>query len=395
MFLKIAYKSLVDRKTSVVMTLLALIVSISVLISVEHIRVQTKESFASTVSGADLIIGARTGSLNLLLYSVFRVGAPTNNISWSTYKDISASDEIKWSIPLSLGDSHKGYRVLGTNQDYFRYFSYGAKHPLIFADGREFSDAFEVVLGAAVARELGYSPGSEILLSHGISSADFNLHKGSPFTVTGVLEPTGTPVDQTVHVSLQGLKAIHNSAQYTGDPESITAFMVALKSRIGVFSLQRTVNNYKAEPVMAILPGVALSELWQMMGILEQTLRFIGVLVLLSALLGLSAMLLSSVRERRHEIQLLRMAGASPFYLFLLSELEVLLITLAGLCASLLFVWLAFALGQGYLAGAFGINISADIFTLNTLVLSLIVAGSALLTGALPALAMYIRALRP
>jgi len=395
MFFKIAYKSLSDRKASALMTLLALTVSISVLVSVEHIRVQAKESFSNTVSGTDLIVGARTGSLNLLLYSVFRVGTPTNNIAWSTYQDISGSSEVKWSVPLSLGDSHRGYRVLGTNQDYFRYFSYGQKHPLVFAAGREFKSTFEVVLGAAVARALNYQPGDEILLSHGIASASFNLHKGSPFSVVGILEPTGTPVDQTVHVSLQGLSAIHDSAQYAGDPDSITAFLVALKSRVGVFSLQRQVNNYRAEPVMAILPGIALSELWQMMAMVEQTLRLISVLVLISALLGLSAMLLSSVRERRHEIQLLRMTGAPPWYLFLLSEAEVLLITLLGLGVSLLLVVLSFTAGQTYLAGHFGINISADIFTLSTLVSCLIVTGSALVIGALPAIAMYLRALRP
>lgn len=265
MLMTLAYRSLMARKTSVLMTVLALVVSISVLISVEHIRVQSKTSFANTVSGTDLIVGARTGSLNLLLYSVFRVGSPTNNIAWSTFEDISQSAEIEWAIPLSLGDSHRGYRVLGTDERYFRHFKYGNKHTLTFREGRAFRGGsgskgqgseeqgseglgseglgsvdqshFEVVLGAAVAQQLNYALGEQILLSHGIASASFNQHKGSPFTVVGILEPTGTPVDQTVHVSLQGLSAVHQGGQFTADPDSITAFMVALKSRMGVFSL--------------------------------------------------------------------------------------------------------------------------------------------------------------
>lgn len=393
MFFKIAYESLVDRRYSALLTIMALVVSMSVLISVEHIRVQTKESFASTVSGTDLIVGARTGSLNLLLYSVFRVGAPTNNISWSTYQDIARSREVKWTIPLSLGDSHRGYRVLGTNQDYFNYFRYGDKHALVFDQGEAFASAFDVVLGATVARRLGYDLGREILLSHGIASADFNQHKGSPFTVVGILEPTGTPVDQTVHVSLQGLQAIHNSTQFSEAPDSITAFMVALNSRIGVFTLQRKINQYRPEPIMAILPGVTLSELWQTMRLLEQSLRLIGVLVLLAALFGLSAMLLSSVRERRHEIQLLRMIGARPGYVFLLCEAEVLLMTVTSMLISAGLITVALIMGQGYLIEYFGMNISTNILTWDSAVLASIIVFGALVMGALPALALYFRAL--
>jgi putative ABC transport system permease protein len=417
MLMTLAYRSLMARKTSVLMTVLALVVSISVLISVEHIRVQSKTSFANTVSGTDLIVGARTGSLNLLLYSVFRVGSPTNNIAWSTFEDISQSAEIEWAIPLSLGDSHRGYRVLGTDERYFRHFKYGNKHALTFREGRAFRGGsgsrgqgsegrgsegkssvdqshFEVVLGAAVAQQLNYALGEQILLSHGIASASFNQHKGSPFTVVGILEPTGTPVDQTVHVSLQGLSAVHQGGQFTADPDSITAFMVALKSRMGVFSLQRRVNQYRAEPIMAILPGVALSELWQMMGMLEQTLRLIGGLVLVSALLGLSAMLLSAVRERRHEVQLLRMAGASPLVVFLLSELEVVLMTVTATVCAWGLVSAGLVVGQALLASEFGVFISADIFTASSLWMSGVVLGSAVLIGALPAAAMAMNARR-
>jgi len=108
MFFRLAYKSLLNRKGSAILTLMAMTVSVFVLIAVEHIRYQAKESFSNTVSGVDLIVGARTGSLNLLLYSVFRIGTPTNNISWSTYEKIASSKNVKWAIPIALGDSHKG-----------------------------------------------------------------------------------------------------------------------------------------------------------------------------------------------------------------------------------------------------------------------------------------------
>ena len=299
MFLKIAIKSLLNRKGSVIMSLLAISVAIFVLLGIEHIRQQARDSFASTVSGVDLIVGAKTGSLNLLLYSVFRVGTPTDNISWKAYQEIAESKDVAWAIPISLGDSHNGYRVLGTTPDYFEHFSFGNKHTLEFVEGEAFEGVFDVVLGAEVARTLGYALGDEITLAHGVVSTSFSLHENSLFTVVGILSPTGTPVDQTVHVQLQGIEAMHagsesgfggaasyDQSQLEADelePKSITAFMLGLKSRMVTFRLQREINDYSAEPLLAILPGVALSELWQMVGVFESVLRLISMLVLVAA----------------------------------------------------------------------------------------------------------------
>ena len=209
MFFRLAVKSLLNRKGSIMLTIMAMAVSIFVLLGVEHIRGQSKQSFNSTVSGADLIVGARTGSMNLLLYSVFRMGSPTNNIDWQTYQNISANPKVAWAIPISLGDSHKGFRVMGTTTDYFTYFSYGKKRQLSFSKGKPFEQVFDVVLGAQVAKKLNYTLGANIILAHGLGKTSFSMHDQSPFKVVGILAPTGTPVDQTVHVSLQGIEAVH------------------------------------------------------------------------------------------------------------------------------------------------------------------------------------------
>ncbi len=152
MFMRLATKSLFNRKGSVLLTIMAMSVSIFVLLGVEHIRGQSKQSFNNTVSGVDLIVGARTGSLNLLLYSVFRIGSPTNNIAWDTYQSISNNAKVAWAIPISLGDSHQGYRVMGTTTDYFSHFSYGNQRQLSFSQGKPFEEIFDVVLGAQVAK---------------------------------------------------------------------------------------------------------------------------------------------------------------------------------------------------------------------------------------------------
>ncbi len=409
MFLKLAFKSLLSRKGSVVLTLLAMTVSVFVLLAVEHVRFQAKDNFAKTVSGVDLIVGARTGSLNLLLYSVFHIGSPTNNISWDTYKTITQSSQVKWAVPISLGDSHKGYRVMGTTQDFFKHFSYGNQHKLSFSEGKAFAGVFDLVLGAAVAKKLGYSVNDKIILSHGLASTSFSLHDDKPFNVVGILKPTGTPVDQTVHVSLQGIEAIHMNwkqgikqtnnplseneiNQLNLQPKSITAFMLGLKSRMATFKVQRDINEMKTEPMLAILPGVALSELWQMMGVLENTLFFIAVLVFISALLGLSAMLLSSIKEREPEIKLLRAIGAPASFLFLLVQLEALFISFTSLVLGAAFLSVGIFITQGFLVAEFGLHISSNIFSKTAFYFCLGIIAASVVIALIPSIKAYSKA---
>lgn len=408
MFFKLAVKSLLNRKGSVVLTLMAMTVSIFVLLAVEHIRHQAKASFTNTVSGVDLIVGARTGSLNLLLYSVFRIGSPTNNIAWRSFETIASNKQVKWAIPITLGDSHKGYRVMGTTQNYFKFFSYGNKHKLNFSNGEAFEGLFDVVLGADVAKQLGYTLGDKIVLSHGIAATSFSRHDDKPFTIVGILSPTGTPVDQTLHVSLEGIEAIHinwqQGVKIPGantnieesklselQPTSITAFMLGLKSRIATFHVQRQINNYPQEPMLAILPGVALSELWQMMGLLEKILLCIAILVFIAALLGLSAMLLSSIRDRKHEIQLLRIVGAPSYFLFFLIELEALLITSLSIVLAVCFLAISLVTAENFFT-QLGLHISYNIFSKSTLYFLAIIIVTQTVAAAIPALSAFARA---
>lgn len=401
MFMKLALKSLMDRKGSVILSLMAMTVSVFVLLGVEHIRHQAKESFSNTVSGVDLIVGARTGNLNLLLYSVFRVGNPTNNIRWKTYETIANDRNVKWAIPISLGDSHKGYRVLGTNADYFKYFSYGQKRNLEFEKGKAFNEFFEVVLGSEVASKLGYQLGDKLVLAHGIGATSFSMHDKYPFTVVGILKPTGTPVDQTLHVSLEGIESIHadwnhgsekeGSEEHQADlkPKSITAIMLGLKSKLATFQVQRAINEYEKEPLIAILPGVTLTELWQMMSILEATLLLVAVLVFIAASLGVSAMLLSSIRERNREIKLLRIIGAPPYYLFFLIQLEALLITLLSCVLGTILLGICLKFLRSYLETSFGLYIETNLFTNNSLYLIGALVLASIIVAVIPSLSGY------
>ena len=412
MFLRLASQSLLDRKGSIVLTIFAISVSIFVLLGIEHVRQKAKESFGNTVSGTDLIVGARTSNLNLLLYSVFRIGNATNNIRWETYQEVAAHPSVEWTIPISLGDSHRGYRVMGTSQDYFKYFKYGAKRELEFKHGNQFEALYDVVLGAEVAARLGYKLGDSLILSHGLVSTDFSDHSDSPFKVSGILKATGTPVDQTLHVSLEAIEAIHDGWQESPNPinatdgfrndgaatspdlqpESITAFLIGLKSKITTFRLQRQINEYPREPLLAILPGVTLTEFWQTLSTTETTLRLISSLVLVAALLGLSALLLASIRERQQEIRIMRMLGASPWFIFLLIELEAILVTLISSTIAVCMLFLTLLLSGDYIASRFGLRIDANFLTQSNLLTLLIIFGCSILVSFIPSISAYRRA---
>lgn len=371
MLLKTAWQSLRYRWASALLTLIALSVSCVIVLSVQHLRHEIRSSFSNSVSGVDLVVGARTSQLNLLLYSVFRIGTPSNNIRWSTVEALQQRPEIRWLIPISLGDSHRGYRVLGTTEAYFEHFRYGQRQPLRFRHGQGWENTLDVVLGYQVAAALQYQVGDQITLSHGLGSTSFSQHDDQPFTIVGILEPTGTPVDQTLHVSLAAIEAIHvgwqdgvrlQRAQLNANdmpetwlqPKSVTAVFIGLSSRLQTFQLQRHINQSTAEPLMAIMPGVALSELWQLTRWMEQALAALAVLVVVAALIGLAAMLLAAIHTRQREIQILRTLGARPWFVVRLICAEALLlavgacvlaITLASATLYVLSPWLLQHLG--------------------------------------------------
>ena len=404
MLASLAWSSLASRRKSVLLTFLSLLISISVLISVEQIRVQAKESFNRTISGVDLIVGAPSGQLNLVLYSVFRLGSPNNNIKYQSFEALKNSKDVAWAIPISLGDSHRGFRVMGTDASYFSHYKYGDKRALRFSSGQVFVSLFETVIGADVARKFNYKVGDKIVVAHGIGSISFNHHERTPFVVSGIIEPTGTPVDKTVHVSLKAIEAIHlspaqqqqlmtdeSSAALT--PESVTAVLVGLKSKLATFKLQRGVNSYQEDRLMAILPGVAMAELWQMIASIENVLRAIGILVLISSLFGLSTMLLASMHQRKNEIAVLRVLGAGPIVIFTLVQLEALILVVLAIITALGMVYLSIIFATDWLASHYGLFLNANLLDWQVVGIIGVTIIATLATSAIPAFEAYKNAL--
>ncbi|MBL7002553.1 MAG: ABC transporter permease [Gammaproteobacteria bacterium] len=372
---KLAFKSILNRKFTTILTIFSIALSVMLLLGVERLRTESRANFANTISGTDLIVGARSGSIQLLLYSVFRIGDATNNISWKSYQDIANHRRVKWSIPISLGDSHRGFRVMGTHKDYFKHFRYAQKRPLEIIQGKAFESTFHAVLGSDVAEELQYKLDEKIVLAHGAGKINLVKHENKPFSVVGILKKTGTPVDRTIHVPLEGIEAIHvdwqsgsqipgfqlsaeKAAEQDLTPKTITAFMLGLKSRISTFHVQRYINDYKQEPLLAILPGVALQQLWSLMGVAEKALMTISVFVILVGLIGMVTAILTSLNERRREMAILRSMGARPIHVFTLIMGEAMLVTISGIILGLLLLYCILFLAQPIIESQLGMFIS-------------------------------------
>nr|WP_064495018.1 ABC transporter permease [Pseudomonas chengduensis] len=377
--IRIALASLANRRFTALLTVFAIALSVCLLLAVERVRTEARASFANTISGTDLIVGARSGSVNLLLYSVFRIGNATNNIRWDSFEHFANHRQVKWAIPISLGDSHRGYRVMGTSTAYFEHYRYARSQALKLAQGREFADdPFEVVLGAEVAQALGYGLSENIVLAHGVATISLVKHDDKPFTVVGILERTGTPVDRTLHISLAGMEALHidwqngmparGAAQISADqaramdlqPKQITAFMLGLNSKIATFSLQREINEFRGEPLLAILPGVALQELWSLMGTAEKALFVVSLFVVLTGLIGMLTAILTSLNERRREMAILRSVGARPWHIASLLVLEAFALALAGVAFGVALLYLGIAGSQGFVQANYGLYLALN-----------------------------------
>ena len=402
----LALRSAWNRRLTLGLTLAAVALSSLLLLGVERLRADLRASFATSVSGVDLVVGARGSPVQLMLYSVFRMGEVTQNMSWSSVQWLAQQPGVAWTVPVSLGDSHRGFPVLGTTAAYFDHFRYGDHRPLQIASGKRFEDLFEAVLGAEVAERLGYRLGEKISLAHGGGEGPAAEHADKPFVVTGILGRTGTPVDRSVHVSLQSMEALHldwaGGAPIPGlaipaplvrkfdlTPKNVTAVFVGLENRAAVFGLQRAVNGHGGEALMGVLPGVALDELWQLVAVAERYAQLVSMLVVAVGLTGLVAVILAGLNERRRELAILRSVGARPLDIFALLALEGGALALAGSVLGAALVWVLVLVLAPWLQANYGLALTSGPPTAAEWKLLAGIIGVGALAGLLPGWRAY------
>ena len=398
--LQLAFKSAWARRLTLGITLLAIALSSALLLAVERIRSDARQSFTQAISGVDLVVGARSGGVQLILHAVFHAGSASHNMRFESYEALASHPAVAWAVPLSLGDSHRGFPVVGTTPAFFEHFRYADSRPLAFRSGQPFATVFEAVLGSEVAAALGYRNGDRLTLTHGMIESGAG-HDDKPFTVVGVLAPTGTPVDRSVHVSLEAITALHldwaggaplpglsipaeHVRKFDLAPQEITAMLLGLKNRAEVFRLQRHINGWRGEPLMAVMPGVALDELWQTLATVENTLFALSALVVLVGLAGLVATMLAGLNERRRELAILRSLGAGPREIFLMLTAEGLLVTTLGVLLGSLLLLLGITALAPFAQTQFGIFLSLRPPTGNEWLLLAVIIATGLLASLVP-----------
>ncbi|MDR1451215.1 MAG: ABC transporter permease [Helicobacteraceae bacterium] len=402
----LAVKSAWNRRGTLSLVAFSIALSTALLLGVERARTQIKDSFVQTISGTDLVVGARGGDIQLILYAIFHLGSAANNMEWSSAKAIAARPDVAWTIPISLGDSHKGYPVVATNTDFFERYGFRGDRRLSFAAGKPFDDLFDAVAGAEAAKRLNYKLGDKIVLSHGESQTGLAEHGDKPFTIAGVLAPTGTTLDRSLYISLEAMEALHidwrggapirgfnvspdQARKFNLEPKNITAALVGLKKRAGVFALQREINAWKSESLIGVMPGVALEKIWRMSGALEKALLLISAMVTITGLAGLIAAILAGLNERRRELAVLRSAGASAFDIVALLSCEAILLTLVGIICGVAALTALIAIAGPALANGYGVALylSAPSLTEWTLIGLIAIAG--FIAGLIPAAKAY------
>ena len=414
--LNIARQSAWNRRSTLVWVVVSLALATALLWTLERLRHDIRHSFSQSVSGVDLIVGARSSPVQLMLFSVFHIGSVPQSMRMESVLKLAQHRSVSWVVPLSLGDSHRGFPVLGTTPAYFQHFAYGDKQPLVLQQGAAFADTldglYEAVIGAEVARKMGYGLGQSITLGHGMHDHDHkgeqaDAHADKPFKVVGILAPTGTPVDRSVQVSLKALEAIHldwvagtpmpggqipadQARKFNLEPEEVTAALVGLKSRAAVFNVQRFVNFYEEEALIGVMPGVALGELWSVLGLGENALLAVSALVALVSVVSLVAVVLAGLNERRRELAVLRAVGAAPRHVLGLLTLEGLWVTCAGVALGVLLAHSGMALATPWLQQSLGIRLQMAA----PLPSQLALAGAVLLAGLLASLGPAWRAYR-
>ena len=403
-------KSLLNRRTITLLTILSISISVILFSGIDKLRQGARESFKGTISGTNLVVGARSGQIPLLLFSLFHIGAPTSNVTYGSFLKYAKHPAVEWAIPLSIGDSHKGFRVVGTTPALIHHYRFHNQQPLTFTSGKFAFERFKVALGSTVAESLQYKLGSKLVLTHGISdAAGIHDHEENPFEVAAIFSPTGTPFDKGIYISLESLELMHEEdhdeddhheahkakgqAKHKIHIDKLTSFLLRVKEPTDVPAMMRTINEDASEPLTAIIPGITLGEIWNLMNYAEGTLKLVALMVTIAAILGLFISLFSTLSERRREMAILRSLGASPRVIASQFCIEGLLLTFSGIIVGYLCLLVSSIVFQKTLLKVFAVRISVFAFGPQEILFCTALLLSGLLISLIPAWMLYRSAL--
>jgi putative ABC transport system permease protein len=337
--LGLAWAYLAARPLLTALHVLMIAIGVATMVLLILFTAQTEDRLATDARPVDLVVGAKGSPLQLILSSVLHVDVPTGNIPYAEARRIASHPLVATAIPLALGDSFRGFRIVGTDHAYLDL--YGAR----MANGRVFAASMEAVAGAQVARSAGLAPGASLVGSHGLTASGGGpLHQDDAYRVVGILAPTGTVIDRLVLTSVESVWHVHE-AHHEGSAKEhdddakreITSLLIKFRTPLAAATLPRQVN---ATTVMqAASPAYESARLMNMIGVGVDALRLFAVVLMVTAALSVFVALTSALQERRYDLALLRTLGARPAHLLALVAAEGVTLVVTG-------VILGFALGH-------------------------------------------------
>jgi putative ABC transport system permease protein len=328
----LAWQSLRHRPLASALNMLLMAVGIAMMTFVLSASTQLEDNALRDAQGIDLVVGAKGSPLQLILSSIYHIDIPNGNIPLAAEAELASNRLVKKVIPLALGDSYQGFRIVGTTTDYIAHYQ-GA-----LAQGKLFDAPMQVVLGAQVATRTNARLGASFAGSHGLVAGG-DMHKDAVYTVTGILQPTGSVLDRLVLTPVESVWNVHEVVHGidVNDPEEkaamdaereLTALLVQYASPLAAMSMPRLINSQSA--LQAAQPALEAAKLFRLLGVGVDVLRGIAVIVLLSAALSMFVSLYNALEERKTDLAILRTLGAPPGKLFALLLVEGLLLAAGG-----------------------------------------------------------------
>ena len=405
--LSLLLKSMRSRLIPTSLVTISLMASMVLLLSIERIQQGAEEGFNQSISGVDAIIGPRSSSIELVLYTVFHLGRPTNNITTKTVNDVKLRGDISWLVPIALGDSHKGFRVVATEPNYFEHIKNANGQPLVFSKGVAFAELSETVLGSDVAEKLSYRVGSKIQITHGSVESVGSKHDDFSFVVTGILNKTGTPIDQAIFLDLKGYELLHlgwksgkkifnlddiNLSSLPEDaliPKTVTAAFIGLKSKLTLFNFSKNIREYPKEAISAVIPGIALSELWSIVGLVDKGFQLLSWIIIAISLIAMVTLIIASLDNRKQEMTIYRANGASPKFLAMMVLCESLVIGLTAIVGAIILVTIVTYFATVQLNLALGISPSFEWISMGEITVFSFILLAGALSSLIPAVMVF------
>ncbi len=393
----IAWSYLWNRKLTTVMTVISVALGVALISAVLTLREQTQKRFEEEGQAFDLVVGAKGNPLQLVLSTVYFLDAPVGNIARADMEKIAKMDDVTAAFPIGMGDTYKGYRIIGTVRELMD-FKWGGRHPYALASGNYWTKPYEAVIGAGVAQDTGLKVGGTFTGMHGfVQGGGAEEHAEKPYTVVGIMALSGTPNDRAIFCDIASVWDVHeHPADAAGGADAhehhasdeVTAALVKLATPALRFEFKDKIN--KGYNVMAAVPVMEIQKLYdQLLGTAKAVLLAIGYLVVVISSMSILIGLYMAILQRRRDLAIMRALGATRGEIFGAVLIEAFWVTLLGLAAGWALGALTCRVLGLYLATKLGfhiaaVSLSADLITAYSAVLLM-----GLIAGILPAWQAY------